>query len=78
MPTPVQPQPDQPVASCNQFERVWSFDPAALLAQQPGGVAAVSLAVRGAEGGVTAWRPRTPTGYAVTGDIVTPGSTQAS
>ncbi|KAL4447306.1 hypothetical protein ABPG77_007339, partial [Micractinium sp. CCAP 211/92] len=72
----MQPQPDQPVASCNQFERVWSFDPAALLAQQPGGVAAVSLAVTGAEGGVTAWRPRTPTGYAVTGDIVTPGSTQ--
>lgn len=24
----VQPQPDQPLASCNQFERVWSFDPA--------------------------------------------------
>ncbi|KAL4443584.1 hypothetical protein ABPG75_011321 [Micractinium tetrahymenae] len=72
----MQPQPDQPLASCNQFERVWSFDPAALLAQQPGGAAAVSLAVTGAEGGVTVWRPKTPTGYAVTGDVVTPGSTQ--
>lgn len=30
MPCPsicAQPQPDQPLASCNQFERVWSFDP---------------------------------------------------
>lgn len=29
LPSPsLQPKPDQPLASCNQFERVWSFDPA--------------------------------------------------
>ena len=39
----LQPQPDQPLASCNQFERVWSFDPAewlvraAVLPVQPNG-----------------------------------------
>ena len=74
----LQPQPDQPLASCNQFERVWCFDPAALLAQQAGGQLAVSLAVTGAEGGVTVWRAKTPTGYAVAGDIVTPGTSQVS
>ena len=73
----MQPQPDKPLASCNQFERVWSFDPTALLADPSGALApAVSLAVTGAEGGVTVWRAVAPTGYAVTGDIVTPGTSQ--
>ncbi|KAI7845244.1 hypothetical protein COHA_001286 [Chlorella ohadii] len=80
----MQPQPDQPLASCNQFERVWSFDPADWLAEhQPGGQLAVSLAVTGAEvcaeschGGVTVWRAKSPTGYGVTGDVVMPGATQ--
>lgn len=74
----VQPKPDAPLTSCTQFERVWSFDPAHLFAGQQSGVLAVSLAVTGAEGGVTVWRAKTPTGYGVTGDIVTPGTTQAS
>jgi len=74
--TSLQPKPDQPLASCNQFERVWSFDPASLSAQQRGGQLAVSLAVTGAEGGVTVWRAKTPTGYAVTGDVITPGTSQ--
>ena len=74
----VQPKPDQPLASCSQFERVWSFDPAALsAAQQGGGGAPVVLSVTGAEGGVTVWRAKTPTGFAVTGDVVTPGTSQA-
>ena len=72
----MQPQPDQPLASCNQFERVWSYDPAGLFSSQPGGAPAVSLAVTGAEGGVTVWRAKTPTGYAVAGDVVTPGASQ--
>ncbi|KAL4858517.1 Vacuolar protein sorting-associated protein 13C [Chlorella vulgaris] len=74
----MQPKPDAPLTSCTQFERVWSFDPAHLFAGQQSGVLAVSLAVTGAEGGVTVWRAKTPTGYGVTGDIVTPGTTQAS
>lgn len=77
-PSRLQPQPNQPLASCSQFERVWSFDPADLLAAQqgPAGQLAVSLSVTGAEGGVTVWRAKAPTGYAVAGDIVTPGSSQ--
>lgn len=72
----MQPKPDQPLASCTQFERVWSFDPAELFAGQQSGQLAVSLAVTGAEGGVTVWRAKTPTGYGVAGDIVTPGASQ--
>ena len=75
----LQPKPDQPLAACSQFERVWSFDPAEwAAARAPGGPLAVSLAVTGAEGGVSVWRVRTPTGYAAAGDIVTPGTSQAS
>jgi hypothetical protein len=55
---------------------VWSFDPAELFAGQQGGRLAVSLAVTGAEGGVTVWRAKAPTGYAVAGSVVTPGATQ--
>lgn len=74
----LQPQPDQPLASCNQYERVWSFDPADWLAQhQPGGALAASLAATATDGGVTVWRAKAPTGYAVAGDVVTPGTSQA-
>lgn len=71
-----QPKPDAPLASCTQFEHVWSFNPSELFAGQQGGRLAVSLAVTGAEGGLTVWRAKAPTGYAVAGSIVTPGVSQ--
>jgi hypothetical protein len=55
---------------------VWSFDPSDLVGGQSGTQLAVSLAVTGAEGGVTVWRAQAPTGYGIAGDIVTPGTSQ--
>jgi hypothetical protein len=45
----LQPKPDAPLTTCNQFERLWTFDPAELLQQQ--NKLAIKLVPTGAEGG---------------------------
>ncbi|KIY91741.1 hypothetical protein MNEG_16223, partial [Monoraphidium neglectum] len=72
----VVPPPDQPLARCHTFELVWSSR-----GLGGGGGAAPPFATAGAGGvdtmssekGVSIWRPQAPTGYAIAGDIVTPG-----
>ncbi len=72
----MQPSPSAPLRAVRQFERVWSIDPDATW--QKDSELAVSLAVTGAGGGVTIWRPKTTTGYGITGHVITAGDTNPS
>ncbi len=72
----MQPGPSAPLRAVRQFERVWSIDPDATW--QKDSELAVSLAVTGAGGGVTIWRPKTTTGYGITGHVITAGDTNPS
>ncbi|KAL4527774.1 hypothetical protein Ndes2437A_g02912 [Nannochloris sp. 'desiccata'] len=72
----MQPGPSVPLRAVRQFERVWSIDPDATW--QKDSELAVSLAVTGASGGVTIWRPETTTGYGITGHVITAGDTNPS
>lgn len=72
----MQPSPSAPLRAVRQFERVWSIDPDATW--QSDSELAVSLAVIGAGGGVTVWRPKTTTGYGITGHVITAGDTLPS
>jgi len=72
----MQPSPSAPLRAAQQFERVWSIDPNSTW--QLDSELAVSLAVTGAGGGVTIWRPKTTTGYGITGHVITAGDANPS
>lgn len=72
----MQPGPSAPMHAVAQFERVWSVDIDS--ARQRDSDIAVSLSVTGASGGVTIWRPKTTTGYGITGHVITAGDANPS
>lgn len=74
----LQPPPTTPIIHCNQFERIWCFDPASFIQQEQRVALSVSVTGAGAEGGITAWRAKAPVGYCPVGDVITAGTSQPS
>ena len=61
----------RPLARCTAFTKIWSNACEGIGVRET----LESLLV-GADQGLTVWRPRAPTGYAILGDCITLGATQ--
>ena len=73
----VVPQPDRPLAMCEQYECVWTSSGSGSETAPPSSpgqqtVASGSLDAMAAARGVSVWSPQPPAGYVKLGDVLTP------
>lgn len=68
------PSATQPLARCNQFEKLWASHEHAAQGPPYARAGAGGVDVLGSDKGVTLWRPQPPMGYAVCGDVLTAGA----